>query len=125
MSISGTPTITGSGVMFYNAGGGISINGGQVTFTPYAGTGPNDPFTGLVIYQNRSNSSTLSITGNSSQVAITGTVYASLAQMNLAGSGKFNAQFLVGSMQISGSAAVTINAGGKDFGKANLVFLVE
>jgi hypothetical protein len=63
--------------------------------------------------------------GNSNQLSLTGTVYAKTAQVDLAGTGKFNAQFVVGSMQISGGATVTINAGGKDFGRANLVFLVE
>jgi Flp pilus assembly protein TadG len=124
LTINGTPTVTGNGVMFYNPGNGISINGSQITFTPYS-NGPNDPFTGLVIYQDRSNGSTMSVAGNSNQLNLTGTVYAKTAQVDLAGTGKFNAQFIVGSMQISGGATVTINAGGKDFGRANLVFLVE
>jgi Flp pilus assembly protein TadG len=119
-----SPTVTGNGVMFYTTGGAsIGFTGGKVTL--YAGSGGNDPLSGMLIYQDRSNGSTISITGNSSQLNLTGTVYAKTAQLKLAGSGKFNAQFIVGSMEISGSATVTINAGGKDWGKANLVFLVE
>jgi hypothetical protein len=56
---------------------------------------------------------------------LTGTAYAKWAAFSLAGQGKYNAQFIVGSMSISGNATVTINARGKNFGKANLVFLVE
>ena len=56
---------------------------------------------------------------------MTGTIYAKWANFDLSGQGEYNAQFVVGSMAISGNAIVTINATGKNFGKANLVFLVE
>lgn len=110
--------------------GGINISGGgqgfSLSFTPFNNTGnANDPFNGLSFYQRRWNTSTLSISGSASDTTLDGTWYAKWARFNLAGSGNYNAQFLVGSMTITGQATVTINATGKEKGKANLVFLVE
>jgi hypothetical protein len=48
-----------------------------------------------------------------------------MAQFILAGTGHYNAQFLVGSIVLNGGADVTIDATGKTSGKGNLVFLVE
>lgn len=101
--------------------GGVAINGGNVTFSPI-NTGP---FAGMMFYQRRWNTSSANIAGNSSTLDIRGTLYAKWANFQLAGTGKFNAQFVVGSMSISGGATVTINANGKEFGLANQVFLVE
>jgi hypothetical protein len=85
----------------------------------------NSPFTGLLIYQRRWNTQGLSVGGNSNNVNLSGTAYAKWANFSLSGQGKYNAQFLVGSISITGNATVTINASGKQLGKANLVFLVE
>jgi Flp pilus assembly protein TadG len=92
-------------------------------------TGLNDsssPFNGIVFYQRPRNTSSPSITGTSGPgFNIGGTIYAQWANFQLAGGGTYNAQYLVGSLSISGSANITINAGGKSFGRANQVFLVE
>lgn len=143
-------TVANGGVMFYNTGsnynpstgapdssdgnssvgntsgvkfGSISVNGGTVNLSPLSDA--TSPFNGMLFYQRRWNTQTLRVGGNSNNVNLTGTVYAKWANFQLAGQGKYNAQFLVGSMAISGNATVTINANGKEFGKANLVFLVE
>jgi hypothetical protein len=101
----------------------ISINGGTVNLSPVSDS--SSPFNGMLIYQARLNTSGLSVGGSSNSVNLTGTAYARWASFALAGQGQYNAQFIVGSMSVSGNAAVTINASGKNFGKANLVFLVE
>lgn len=103
--------------------GGVTINGGNVTFSPI--TDVNSPFVGMMFYQRRWNKSSANIAGNSSTLDIRGTLYAKWAKFQLAGTGKFNAQFVVGSMTISGGATVTIDANGKEFGLTNQVFLVE
>lgn len=113
--------------------GGITINGGTVTMTPISDT--SSPFFGMLFYQRRWNTTSASIAGNSSNLQLgpanptaanpVGTIYAKWANFQLSGTGKFNSQFVVGSMSISGGAAVTINSGGKSFGRANVVFLVE
>jgi hypothetical protein len=111
--------------------GGINVNGNlngsaTVNLTPYSNANnANDPFNGLLLYQRRWNNSTAAIGGNSSNTAFSGTLYAKWANFQLSGSGNFNAQFIVGSMAITGQATVTINATGKKQGRANLVFLVE
>jgi hypothetical protein len=56
---------------------------------------------------------------------MTGMIYAKWANFHLAGGGMYNAQFVVGSMIVDGGATLTINAAGKNFGRANQVFLVE
>jgi hypothetical protein len=101
----------------------FGINGGTVNLSPISDS--SSPFNGILIYQARLNTSTLSVGGGSNNVNLTGTAYAKWASFSLAGSGQYNAQFIVGSMSVTGNAAVTVNASGKNFGKANLVFLVE
>jgi hypothetical protein len=101
----------------------VGINGGTVNLSGLSDTG--SPFNGMLIYQARLNTSTLSVGGNSDTVNLTGTVYAPWATFKLAGQGRYLAQFLIGSMQITGNGSVTVYGTGKNFGKANLVFLVE
>ena len=82
-------------------------------------------FDGMLFYQRRRNNSTFSITGNASEGSMTGTVYAKWALFQLAGSGAYDAQFIVGSLAASGGADITILAAGSQRGRANQVFLVE
>jgi hypothetical protein len=83
------------------------------------------PFFGILFYQRRWNTDGVSVGGNSNNVNLTGTLYDKWGNFTLAGQGKYNAQFVVASMTISGNAAVTINATGKNSGRVNQVFLVE
>jgi Flp pilus assembly protein TadG len=105
-----------------NNGSSINLN----TTSAYSNSGnSSDPMNGLTVYQRRWNTTALGVQGNASNVNVGGTWYAKWANFTLGGNGSYNAQFLVGSMTINGGAAVTINATGKNKGKANLVFLVE
>jgi len=139
-------TVTGSGVMFYNTGsdynsngtpdssdgnnspnsnasfGAISIGGGaSATFSaPSSG-----PFAGILFYQRRWNTQGASVGGNTSTINLSGTIYDKWGNFTLAGQCAYNAEFVVGSLTISGGAAVTINATGKNLGRVNQVFLVE
>ena len=104
----------------------MKITGGSVTLSPYSNpSNANDPFNGILFYQRRWNTKPATISGSSSDIQLTGTIYAKWANFSLSGQGQYNAQFVVGSMGISGNATVTINATGKNFGRANLMFLVE
>jgi hypothetical protein len=106
--------------------GGMTVNGGSVTLTPYNDTtNTANPFNGVLLYQRRWNESEASVGGNSNDINLTGTIYAKWAKFGLAGQGRYNAQYIVGSLSISGNALVTINATGRNFGKANQIFLVE
>jgi Flp pilus assembly protein TadG len=109
--------------------GSMSITGSSTVNISPLTTGP---FAGMVLYQRRWNTTGVTIGGNSTNINFAGfngqqpaTLYAKWAPFTLAGSGSYNAQFLVGTMTINGGAAVTINATGKNKGKGNLVFLVE
>jgi Flp pilus assembly protein TadG len=142
-------TVTGSGVMFYNTGsdytsggtpdsndgntlgtdnnanfGAVSIGGSaSVTLSPINNAG--SPFNGILFYQRRWNTQGASIGGNTSTLNLTGTIYDKWGTFTLAGQGAYNAEFVVGSLSISGGAAVTINATGKNLGRVNQVYLVE
>ena len=147
LAVSGIGTVTGSGVMFYFtnstydratglpdandgstqgsvSGATLSMSGNPtLTLTPYADA--SSPFNGMLFYQRRWNTSVPKLTGNGTSSSLTGTIYAKWAKFDLAGQGTYGAQFVVGSLLLSGNGLVTINATGKNFGRANLVFLVE
>jgi Flp pilus assembly protein TadG len=139
-------TVNGSGVMIYNTGsdyqadgtpdssdgntlgtssasfGAISVNGGTVNLSPPPTGGT---FAGILFYQRRWNAQDASVGGNSNSVNLSGTIYDKWGYFTLAGQGQYNAEFVVGTLSISGGAAVTINATGKNQGRVNQVFLVE
>jgi hypothetical protein len=140
-------TVTGSGVMFYNTGSDYISDGtpdssdgstlgtdsnatyGSVTFGGNGSINLNPPtsgtFNGILFYQRRWNNSTDSVGGNGTTVNLGGTIYNKWGNFTLAGQGQYNAEFIVGSLSVSGGAAVTINAAGKNLGLLNQVFLVE
>ena len=87
---------------------------------------PGNPFDGMMFYQRRRNSLDASIQGNAgSNVVLGGAIYAKWARFKVAGEGRYDATFVVGSIQITGQAVVTILGTGKNYGIANQVFLVE
>lgn len=111
--IDNNANVTGNGVMIYNTGTGrisapISFQGGgQITLTA-ATTGP---YAGLVIYQQRSSTTSMNI-ANGSTTMIVGTVYAPSATAIFAGgssSSQFGSQFIVGQLNASNNANVGIN----------------
>ena len=148
LSVSTNATVNGSGVMFYNTGsdyvssgspdsgdgstlgtdgnanfGSIAVNGGTINLSPSSSS--SSPFSGILFYQRRWNTQDFGVGGNSATVNLTGTVYDKWGNLTLGGQGQYNAEFVVGSMTVSGNAAVTINATGKNQGRVNQVFLVE
>ncbi len=126
----GTPDSTDGGTKpTTTVGGGVTIDGGStISLSPLTS---NTTFNGMVFYQRRGDNSPLVVTGNSSNINFSGatgqisTLYAKWAGFTLAGTGKYDAQFLVGTLTLNGGAVVTINATGKSKGRGNLVFLVE
>jgi hypothetical protein len=118
--------------------GSVSMNTG-VTMSPidtanaaynYGGYRPGAPipaadFDGMLFYQRRNSTQSIQISGNASQALLTGTLYAKYALASFTGQGVFNAQFIVGSISISGNGNVTINFTGSSDTLSKLVFLVE
>lgn len=138
--VSGTPDVNdrdqppphGDGALF----GSVEINA-SIQLTPidtkvynYAAMYPgaprvSDAFDGMLFYQRRRNTSTTTIVGNAADGGLTGTLYAKWARFDISGQGAYDAQFLCGSMDVTGQGNVKIHAGGKARGRANQVFLVE
>ncbi len=120
--------------------GGLQINA-SMKFSPLGATLSYDPadyvtpgysppivskeFDGMFFFQRRRNNSTLVITGNSAESTLAGTLYAKWALNQITGQGAYDAQFVVGSMAVSGNGDVTVNYAGQKLGKAPVVFLVE
>jgi Flp pilus assembly protein TadG len=106
----------------------LTINAsGPVNLYPLVDTNSPANFNGILFYQRPRNTSAASIQGGGStnNVNLAGTIYARWAQFKMAGGGLYNAQFVVGSFNLSGQATLTINGNGKNRGLANEVFLVE
>ena len=94
--------------MIFNAGsnypnsgvtyGSISLGGnGSYNLSPLS----SGTYAGIVIFQPKDNTNTLSVSGNAS--GMTGTIYASAAQLNESGNGQLNA----GMVQILGFSGIT------------------
>ncbi len=113
--------------------GGFTINAGMV-FSPidvedpsfdYSGAPGIETFDGMLFYQRRANAQGVDIQGGSSEGLMTGTLYAKWANFKISGQGTYDAQFVCGSMSVTGTGDVTLTFGGKKRGKAPAVFLVE
>jgi hypothetical protein len=133
-SVSGGATVTdnGQGVLLYNApgttGAGITFSGNtQVTLTGLSAaelvslglTAPQFAgLQGLAIFQDRNSTAAISLS-NSSQVTITGSMYAAdatvaisgTASLNLVGNAakKFSAHLIVGDLTVSNSGVVDVD----------------
>lgn len=151
LTITGGAKVTGDGVMFYNTGSNYLTNGagyydaldgenppppadnatfGDVTINARdvylrGLDDPDSPFDGMLFYQRRANTKTISFQGGGANSDFLGTVYAKWANLKLAGQGTYEGQFLVGTLSVSGQANVTINYADTKLGKVEQVFLVE
>lgn len=80
----------------------------------------------MMFYQRRHNTQTLKITGNTSDTSLTGTFYGKWMPLDISGQGKYDAQFVIASMKVTGSGTVEVTSGNNaPKAKGNSVFLVE
>jgi hypothetical protein len=104
LSLSGNASLTGLGVLIYNASTktGITLSGnGRVQLTP-SSTGT---YAGITIYQNRSSSAAVNLSGNGA-MDIRGTLYMPHAALTLSG----NAQLpTLGSLDVADTISVSGN----------------
>jgi hypothetical protein len=109
----------GTGVLFYNHSGDITLNGnGEVRLQPVATTAPaSDPlyaWRGVTLFQARTNTSAATINGNNNSTI--GTVYMPSATLNFSGNaGNGGSPFITGqaiarTVDISGNGYLTIDA---------------
>lgn len=102
--------------------GSVTINAG-LKFGAYKN--PSSPFDGMLFYQRRRNTQTFNIQGNSASGNLAGTIYAKWAPIKIAGQGTYDAQFVVASLDVTGSGTVRIDYAGKSLGRSSQLFLVE
>ncbi|HLY16377.1 MAG TPA: pilus assembly protein TadG-related protein [Bryobacteraceae bacterium] len=81
LSMAGGTSISGSGVTLYLQGGGITMAGGANVNLSAPGSGP---YQGIVIYQDRSDSTADSLVGGATQL-ISGTIYLPAANVSYSG----------------------------------------
>jgi hypothetical protein len=114
-SFSGQGTVTGDGVMIYNAplanGDSITLHGqGSLTISPMT-TGV---YAGISIFQDRTSTASLSITGNGN-LNVSGTVYAASASVKITGKGSadvIGSQYISYDLTLTGNGNVTISWNG-------------
>ena len=112
LNVSGSASISGSGVMIYNAPGSgagqINISGsGNITISPpTSGT-----YKGFSIFQDRTSTNPITISGGSG-MNMSGTFYAAKALMNISGSASnslIGSQYISYDLSISGSGSVKVS----------------
>ncbi len=119
------------GAITMNAGmqfGPIDLDDPDLIYGDYLGGDqyvPDATFDGMLFFQRRRNTAGLDIQGDLTEGSFQGTLYAKWAHVKIAGSGIYDAQFVVGSMEVTGSGVVTIDYAGTHLGKAPQIFLVE
>jgi hypothetical protein len=111
-------SVTGTGVMIYNAGsnypnsggtfGGISLNGSG-SFSLSAPT--NGPYAGIVIFQSRQNTLALSL-GGGADGGLSGAIYAANALLSVSGGGQLQNALVVGTLSMNGTVALSQTATG-------------
>ncbi len=117
--------------------GDVTLNASMHFFTPSMHFTPIDTetfsypnpeinvFDGILFYQRRANPEPVRIEGSLQEGVLEGTIYAKWSHFTIAGQGTCNAQFIVGSIAVTGQGNVTIDYAGKDIAKVQNVFLVD
>lgn len=120
-------TITGNGVMFFNAGTGqsnsINISGGIVTLTPPT----SGIYSGITFFQARNSTQSLSISGGG-DFNIDGTFYAPAAELKITGSSgtaRIGSQYISRSLTLGGNGNIIVNASSTNKANQRLMLLVE
>jgi Flp pilus assembly protein TadG len=115
LQVSGNGSLSGSGVMIYNTGGSsagaINISGnGTINLTPPT----SGPYQGISIFQDRSVTQTVQLSGNGS-VQVTGAVYAAAATIQLSGNASSGSTvgggFIAARVTASGNGQFTVQQG--------------
>jgi Flp pilus assembly protein TadG len=116
--------------------GAVQINAGMkfspidTTLVNYQSLYPNAPavstvFNGMLFFQRRRHQAGVDISGNAASGLLAGTLYAKWSNFQISGQGTYDAQFVAGSVSVTGQGNVTILGAGEKRGKANQIYLVE
>ncbi len=119
MNVSGNASVTGSDVMFYNAGSNFLSLGGNFGSINLRGAGTfnlnpltTGIYSGVTFFQARDNTKTLSMSGNA--IGMKGTVYAPKAQLLVSGNGQLQMTIIVDRLNMSGNAISSLIVGALD-----------
>jgi hypothetical protein len=130
LTVTGNASISGSGVMIYNAGSNYPGNGGSFGGITLSGTGTfnlsaptTGIYAGLLIFQSRQNTRALSFSGNA-MAGMAGTIYAANASLSMSGNASLQSPLVVGRLSLSGNVSLTQMADGND-GSGDAVGLAD
>jgi hypothetical protein len=120
LTVTGNASITGSGVIIYNAGSNYPNPGGSFGGIMFSGNGSFNltastagTYAGILIFQSRQNTRALSFSGNA-MAGMTGTIYAANALLSMTGNAQLTSSLVVNSLNLSGNVALTQTAAGSD-----------
>ena len=106
-SVTGKASVSGTGVMIFNAGSKYPSTGGTYGSISLSGNGSyslspptSGTYAGIVIFQPMDNTNGLTVSGNAS--GMTGVIYAPAAQLTESGNAQLNAAIVVDTMTVSG-----------------------
>jgi Flp pilus assembly protein TadG len=140
LTIGNGSTVSGTGVMFYNTSSKYNattgVDGSGGTFGPFylnGGTTLNitgittssSAFNGMLFFQDRANTQTVTLDNGTATPSATSSFYAPAANLTIAGGATFDSPFIVGSLTLSNNAQLNITPSGASQPYANLVFMVE
>jgi len=107
VNITTTGTVSGSGVTFYFSPTGSFMQGGPPYSTLNLSAPTSGPYSGILFYQDPSNTGTMTLAGNSGTMS--GVLYLPAAQLNLVGpSSSFNISVVAGSLSATGNYVFTL-----------------
>jgi type II secretory pathway pseudopilin PulG len=106
ISITGSPKVTGVGVLLYIAGGSVHVGGSGTVNLSAQTTGP---YAGILIFQDRTDTAPLQINGTSGTYFYGGLIYAPRAPIDGTGNGAVTVSSVIGSSAtIGGSGTVQV-----------------
>jgi Flp pilus assembly protein TadG len=123
--------LTSGGVMLYNSPPGAANNHGVSITGNDAGTVnlsalTSGPYAGILVFQNRTSTQNLSVSGNGS-FKLTGTFYAANALLNVSGNGTatIGSQYISRTLNVTGGGNITIDYTDEGTARQRDIYLVE
>jgi hypothetical protein len=122
-TVTGNASVMGQGVMIYNTGsnypnaggnyGGITLSRNGTFSLTAATSGASGAYPGILIYQSRSDTRALSLSGNG-VAGLSGTIYAPSAQLTATGNAQLSGALVVDRLNLNGSVALTQTVDGSN-----------
>lgn len=116
LSVAGT-TVVANGVTLYIKGGGISMAGPTLTLSPPA----SGAWAGVAIFQDRSNSSPVSLAGATNSV--NGLIYTPKANLSVAGGSGSQVSLICNSFTAAGNFSITSGSAQTNYSGGSVVLL--